>query len=529
VTRARRTKALIIGIDGGTFDIVDPLVAAGRLPNLAGLMRRGASARTTTTWPAHTAPGWTTLLTASHPGGHGIYQFFDTQDPGYAATIRGSGDVGRSTVWEWLAAQGYTLGLVNIPMSHPPQDLPGYQITWPLTQTLRYCRPAGLLAELRSQGAHLQPDLATMFRGDLSYIDQAHDYVGIRARAVARLMRERPADVVMVVFTEVDRVCHHYWHFGDAGHPRHPDEAAPGGWRTAVERIHEALDEAIGALLDEVDDDTAVVMVSDHGSGPGQYELCVNSVLEAGGLLATRPSGDGASAGEASWFAENGRAVDFSRTAAYTPVPGSFGINLNLAGRQRDGIVDPADHDRVLAEVISLLSTVELPERGGPAFRAVVPREAAYPGPQMLSGPDLVLVPREETFVVNAGLDDTGWRPSWQTGLHRHAGMWVHSSPRACPGRMAGSVPLTDVMPTLLDDLGAAWPATVHGSPVPGALTGDPAMAYRRLDAVPFDAVPFDAVPLDEPAATPTPPVPDRAAAEEDAYTANRLREMGYI
>jgi predicted AlkP superfamily phosphohydrolase/phosphomutase len=76
---------MIIGIDGGSFDIIDPLISEGRLPSIERLLRRSASAATMTTWPAHTAPGWSTFVSACHPGGHGIYQFFDTQHPGYGA------------------------------------------------------------------------------------------------------------------------------------------------------------------------------------------------------------------------------------------------------------------------------------------------------------------------------------------------------------------------------------------------------------------------------------------------------------
>ncbi|MGW2548312.1 alkaline phosphatase family protein, partial [Kitasatospora sp. NPDC001574] len=124
-------RALVIGIDGGTFDVIDPLIERGLLPNIAGLLRTSAVGRTTCTWPAHTAPGWSTFVTAGQPGKHGIYQFYDTQEPDYRARVTQAGDLGRSSAWDWLAAQEYTLGLINIPMSHPPADLPGYQITWP--------------------------------------------------------------------------------------------------------------------------------------------------------------------------------------------------------------------------------------------------------------------------------------------------------------------------------------------------------------------------------------------------------------
>src|SRR4051794_28591863 len=106
-------KALILGIDGGSLDVIEPLLAQGLLPNLGALLGASLHGPTTTTWPAHTAPGWTTFVTARQPGGHGIYQFFDTQHAEYGDRLVGSGDFGCSTVWEWLARQGLSVGLVN--------------------------------------------------------------------------------------------------------------------------------------------------------------------------------------------------------------------------------------------------------------------------------------------------------------------------------------------------------------------------------------------------------------------------------
>ncbi|GAA4855209.1 alkaline phosphatase family protein [Saccharopolyspora rosea] len=507
-------RALVIGIDGGGFDVVDPLVERGMLPNIGGVLRRAASAVTETTWPAHTAPGWSTLVTASDPGRHGIYQFFDTQDPDYGATITTADRLGRSSAWDWLAAQGHTLGLVNIPMSHPPRALPGYQVTWPLTRTAHYCHPRTLLGELARGGAPFRSDLATMFRGDLGYLDEAERNVAARARSMSYLLRHHPTDVAMVVFTEVDRVGHHYWHFCDDAHPRYEPAPDGSGWERALTRIYQAVDAAIGELLALVDSDTAVVLVSDHGLGLGRYGFAVHELLEQAGLLRTRPA-TGAS-GAASWFTGGGREVDFENTRVYQPVPGSYGLNVNLRGRQRRGAVRESERRAVLDEVADLLRGVAVPG-GGRLVREVLPREDAYPGPHVSAAPDLLLVPADESVLVGPELGQGLWHPSAQTGLHRHAGMWAHASPNARPGRLAEPVRLTSVIPTLLTDLGAGWPSTVPGTPVTAALASDVDVPGPRPE-----------LERAEEASGPVAPAPT-GPAEEDEYTRRRLREMGYV
>ncbi|HEX6352555.1 alkaline phosphatase family protein [Actinophytocola sp.] len=501
---------MVIGLDGASFDIVDRLVPTGRLPNLAALLGSGASARVNCTWPAHTAPGWSSFVSGRRPGGHGIYQFFDTQDRDYGAHLTQASDLGCSSAWDWLTAQGWSLGLVNVPMSHPPRELPGYQITWPLQQTIRYCRPAGLLAELAKNGVHFQSDLATMFRGDMSYLDEAVASVEARVRSLEYLMTNHPTDLVMAVLTEADRVCHHYWHFCDPEHPRY--EAAPSGsgWDEAVERIYTALDDGVGRLLEMVGDETSVVVASDHGLGVGRYGVAVHRLLAEAGLLATVPTGQRQDGQQASWFTGEEQSVDFGRTRVYMPVPGSYGLNVNLAGRQRDGIVTERDRAAVLAAATDVLADVRLD--GEPVFSSVVPRDVVYPGAHVTRAPDLLLVPRDESVLPVSDLDGPVWRPSWQTGLHRYQGMWIHRSPRVKPGRLAEPVRIVDLLPTLLTDLGASWPDTIDGQPVP---------VVREQPARPLG-------PLAE----------DQAGArdghhegptEEDEYTSQRLREMGYL
>ena len=504
-------KCLIFGIDGGTFDIIEPLIERGRLPALAAVMKDSARARTECTWPPHTAPGWASFVTAGPPGHHAVYQFFDTQDREYRARIVGSGDFGCASAWDWLAAAGWTLGLVNVPMSHPQRKLPGYQITWPLSNTLRYCEPPSLLGELAQAGAHFQSDLATMYRGESDYIDQALQNVDARVRSLAHLLRHHPVDAVMVVLTEVDRVCHHYWHYSDPSHPAYVE--GPSSYATAIERVYEAVDRALAKTLALLPDDCAVVVVSDHGFGPGHDAFAVHRYFEDAGWLATKPSGDSNGAPLGSWFSEDGREVDWARTRLYMPVPGSYGINVNLRSRQRHGSVAPQDFESVLDEATVRLGEVRLPSTGGPAFAKVLRREEAFAGPWTSKSPDLLLMPADESLMVQTSLSGPVWSRSYQTGLHRFEGMWMHRSPRVHAGRVTERVRLIDLMPTLLADLGvqpaASTPGRVIGS-VFGAGAGTASACSIRAQAGPGD-VDADGVEL-----------------ETEALT-TRFKQMGYL
>jgi predicted AlkP superfamily phosphohydrolase/phosphomutase len=513
-------RAVVLGIDGGSLDLIEPLIAEGVLPVLGKLLADSAYGPTATTWPAHTAPGWSTFVTARRPGGHGIYQFFDTQDVTYGDRLVGTGDYGCDTAWEWFARQGWSVGLVNVPMSHPPRDLPGYQLTWPLGRTLRYSDPPGLLGELARAGAGFRSDVSVMFQGDLSYAEFAVQHVRERGRTINHLLRERPVDIVMAVITEIDRICHHYWHFADADHDRHtePDRAT---WSDAIRAGYVAIDEVFGEILDTVGEQTPVLLVSDHGFGPGRYNIAVNALLAEAGLLATRPATTSPTErpGPAGWFRGDGHEVDFARTRAYMPTPGCSAVNVNLAGRQRAGVV--TDPGPVLQEVAELLLGLRAPDTGRPVFAAALPREEAYPGPMMPAAPDLLLVPADEGVLASPAATGALWRPSEQTGMHRYQGIWALRGTSLAPGRRSGPVPLTDLMPTLMAGLGLTFPAGVDGRPLQwdGERSG--------VDFLPAEPAAASGAPTG--AGMPTASGPATARLGEEDLTAKALGAMGYL
>lgn len=68
-------KTLILGLDGGTFEIIDPLIKQNKLPNLSYLIKNGCHGILKSTIHPITAPAWTSFMTGVNPGKHGIYDF----------------------------------------------------------------------------------------------------------------------------------------------------------------------------------------------------------------------------------------------------------------------------------------------------------------------------------------------------------------------------------------------------------------------------------------------------------------------
>lgn len=466
-------KLVVIGLDGATFDLIDPRLATGQLPNLTRLLARSCHGQTTTTWPAHTGPGWPTFLTGRLPGEHGVHGFFEAQAPDYSARVVRSDTWSAPSLLELVAVQGDSVGAINVPMSHPPNTRYEFELSWPLESTLRFSHPAALSGALAADGARFRPDLHTMFTGQDDYLQLAVANIEERVETFLRLRHRYPElDVACLVLTETDRVCHHLWE----------DDAEPAGG-TAVSTVYEAVDWALGRILQTLSDDTCVLLVSDHGFGPADEQFSVNAYLNDCGWLGVVDRREDRSA---RWFAGERGVVDWPRTLAYSSVPGSWGVNLNLEGRQIESSVRPVDRTSVLSDLADLLLEARTPA-GSPVFRAVLRCSEIYPGPGAARGPDLLLLPRDEANGYGAELTADVWTANPQRANHRHEGMWALAGPGVVAGRRE-PLPLTTVLPCALDTVGllprasgvtdmswAAVPQETAATAVVDRATDDPA------------------------------------------------------
>ena len=110
-------KVLLIGIDGADWDIIDPMIEAGRLPNFHRLKEEGAWGRLKSLHPPLTPIVWTSIASGKTKEKHGILDFFST-----------SRDVKAKRIWDILEERGYTIGLHEYPVTWPPRECSGFII-----------------------------------------------------------------------------------------------------------------------------------------------------------------------------------------------------------------------------------------------------------------------------------------------------------------------------------------------------------------------------------------------------------------
>ncbi len=394
-------RVAIIGLD-----CADPRLVFERwpedLPNLRGLMSAGTWGPLRSVDPPITVPAWSCMMSGRDPGELGIYGFRNRADRGYdALTVADSRSVRVDRLWDHLGRAGKHVIVVGVPQTSPPVAVNGELVSCFLTPDTRrdpYTHPADLRDEVEALVGPYRVDVRNFRSDDRDRIlAEVYEMTEQRFRVCRQLLDTRPWDFFMMVEIGLDRMHHAFWRFSD---PEHPAYEPGHRYQDAIRNYYAYLDEEIGELLDRFDDDTAVLVVSDHGARPMHGAICVNEWLVREGYLVLEEEPQGITP-----FRE--AKVDWSRTRAWGEGGYYCRLCLNVAGREPQGIVDPADYERLRDELAQRLEAIPGPDGEPIGTRAFRPAELWRE--QNGIPPDLVVY-----------FGDLGWRSNGSIGHGRH-------------------------------------------------------------------------------------------------------------
>jgi hypothetical protein len=123
-----RPRVVAIGLDGASWDYIDPQIAAGRLPHLARLKRDGAWGRLRSVDTHYTPPAWTTMFTGRLPPKTGVYSFGSWDAGAHAFRMVSSRDVAVPAVWDVASAAGLRVAAVGVPVTYPAHPIEGVMV-----------------------------------------------------------------------------------------------------------------------------------------------------------------------------------------------------------------------------------------------------------------------------------------------------------------------------------------------------------------------------------------------------------------
>ena len=154
-------RCILLGLDGATYDLLDPWMDAGLLPNLKDLLARGAKGVLRSTDPPTTPPAWTSVLTGVNPGKHGIFDFRDSFHRDPRRPLVSSRSMKAPRIWQILNAAGLRTAIMNVPITFPPEPLDGFMISGMMTPNdeADYTYPSELKARLDGMVGHYVVDV----------------------------------------------------------------------------------------------------------------------------------------------------------------------------------------------------------------------------------------------------------------------------------------------------------------------------------------------------------------------------------
>jgi predicted AlkP superfamily phosphohydrolase/phosphomutase len=510
--RAFRTpirRLLIVGLDGATFDVLNPLMAEGRMPRLKVAVAAGASGLLRSTVPPITPAAWTTFLTGKNPGAHGIIDFerYDVHTNKLSLNSTRCLDHVRN-LWQILGDQGLKVGSVNVPMTHPPTPVNGFLVSGFETPGPKsdFVYPPELKSAILERWP--DPTLKTkwkrrtfggdgVFRENLDYISRSFHQ---GAEMSMWLGEKHGWDVLMVVFKLVDNLQHKVWKYLD---PRCSNRNPIR--RDLAKQCFAEADQAVGALLDYASTNkAAVLIVSDHGHGSLEGKVQPNLLLERWGYLALQGGGSQRATraryvwdrlrGRTRRFARTGDvlhdlAVDFSRTRACVMHAGMAGfLYINLQGRQPSGIVRPADYEALRDELRARFLGDECRVRD-PQGREIHLFSEVHK-PEELYGcsrtdqpwlPDLILTPHESLAVVRKirGRRVVRWLSyNRLEGTHRPDGVLIATGQGIARAANVHAN-IVDCAPTILAMLGLRVPDDMQGRVIRELFERPPTIEYE--------------------------------------------------
>jgi len=463
---ANKRKVFIIGMDCMTPQLLFEQWR-DELPNVKRMMEQGLWGELESSIPPITVPAWSCMMSGKDPGVLGFYGFRNRADYSYdRMSIATAKAVKEDRIWDILSRDAKHVIIVGVPQTYPPQPVHGYVVSSFLTPSTQsqYTYPPELKEEVEELLGEYMLDVEHFRTDDKEWLlQQIYQMTDKRFTLVKHLLKTKPWNFFMYVEMGPDRIHHGFWKHFDPQHPKY----VPGSpFENAIKDYYKHIDTQIGELLSLLDDDTIILLVSDHGAKKMDGGICINEWLRREGYLVLK-EGWRQLGGTGQGIVPLSKAeIDWSKTRAWG-AGGYYGrVFLNVQGREPQGVIPAADYDKVRDELAAKLAAITDPQ-GRDIHTRVYKPEETYRECKGIP-PDLIVLFGDlfwrsvgslghndiYTFENDIGPDDAN---------HAQHGVFIMYDPRQRIGRKVDGLQIMDVAPTVLRLFGLPIPPDMQG------------------------------------------------------------------
>lgn len=454
-------KALLIGLDCAAPDLLFNRFI-DKLPNFSRMMDRGIHGKLESSDPPITIPAWTVMASSKYPGTLGLYGFRHRRNNSYKDIwISTSKNIKEKRIWDYVAEAGGRSCLVAVPPSYPPYPVEGCLIGGFITPDTNrnYTYPPELAEEIKDLVEDYQVDVEFRIEDKGNLVKELNEMTEKHFKVIKHLIQTKDWNFFMFVEIGLDRIHHAFWKYFDEGHHLYE----PGSeFENVVEDYYVLLDTKVGELLDLIDDDTVVMVASDHGGKPMKGAFCINSWLEEQGLLKLSTPVERV-------VRLNDADVDWGKTVAWGWGGYYARIFLNVKGREENGVVDPSEYESTREDIAQRIRSITGPN-GETWNTTVLKPEEVYP--ECNGDPPDLMVYFDDLYWRSAGTMGHGrlYLPENDTGpddaVHDKMGLYIYYDPREDLEGRVEDLNILDVAPTLMKALGLKVPEDMEGEPL---------------------------------------------------------------
>jgi predicted AlkP superfamily phosphohydrolase/phosphomutase len=486
------SKVLMIGLDGATFDLLDPLVERGVMPFMGSVLGKAVRANLMSTRHPLTPQAWTSMITGRSPMAHGIYDFLRPAflpDGGVFLKINDFRDNHCETIWSVVNRHKQRATSLNFYGMSPPPAIDGYVISGfiPWRHLRQATHPTELYDEVRAL-----PNFDFRLLG-MDLIEEKKAVQGLNqgehepwielqnARDAAwseltcYLMKKDRTELTAVVLDGPDKLQHLFWRFVDPA----LEEKDASDW---YKRIHDlsvgfyrGLDRNLRRMFDAAGPDTDILITSDHGFGPTTEIFYVNEWLARNGYLQWSNVAKDDSVGRlaADKLKDYLGMIDWKRTLAFCPTPSSNAIFVKRDKGSGVGVKEQDYLPFVLKLQSELLAIHDPSDTNG---QPIVIGADLYKlrGSSFIEPcPDITLRLRDGGLVSILKSNDVLTPRPRPDGTHRPAGIFIGHGPSFRKGVRLEALDILDVSPLILTLLGIPVPSDMEGRVPTETLVGD--------------------------------------------------------
>ncbi len=453
-----KPRLLVIGLDSVPSDLLQEL--SSELPNIRKMIDKGIFATLESCHPPITVPAWMVMMSSKNPGKMGVYGFRHRKGFSYdEGWLTNSQTIKVTRVWDLLAKHEKKICLIGVPPTYPPIKINGSLVSCFLTPKDKqdFTYPPPLASEIQNLVGKYIFDVKFRTNDRDKIIKDLYEMTQKRFDVIKHMLKKEKWDYFMFVEIGVDRLHHMFWKYYDKNHPKYE----PGNkYEKVIPEYYKFIDKKIGDLISMVDDDTFILIVSDHGTASMQGAFCINEWLIKEGYLVLKKYPSSVSSLEEC-------EVDWEKTTAWG-WGGYYGrIFFNVKGRESNGRINVDEIKKVREELKEKLLAIRGPADKKLDNRVFTPEELY--GECYGSKSDL-MVYFDNLFWRSAGTighntfylseNDTGPDDSvhWMDGI-----FLLYNKKKTNHATMLNKLSIYDIAPMILDMMDITVPKDMEG------------------------------------------------------------------